>query len=402
MDQNDIPKNRLTQRLGTRITHRKEVAGTVAVFMAAIFLTVSLGGSGNLPGYKWRQELSIDGSKISGVPYFSGYPVYVKIAAPHLRQKDQGGKVETRQGNDIRFTRSDGATQLPVFIENYNSGKGELTAWVILDTVFAGRKTSFFMYYGNPDEKNTVAEMVESEQLRGYFLDKKMEESGRSVTYSPAWLETEAYNHSHPEEFVILGEEEYMNKPIAVDFVYLKAELKASNMVLVEWGTRGENDNESFFIEKSRDGIFYQALDKMAGGRRTRAELGYSYSDAAPESGKNYYRIKQLTNTGDFSYTRTLLVHFNPQASGLEVLSVEPVNFKDDVRIFMRSDAPEEVKIQFFTENGELIWEGKTQNGSGENQFALPGAGAYPSGRYVLGISGQNRKLKTYLLTKEK
>ncbi|MEZ4773664.1 MAG: DUF2341 domain-containing protein [Bacteroidia bacterium] len=392
----------MSQLLGTKLSNRREVAGTSIAIMAAIFLTVSLGGVGNMPGYKWRQAFYVDGQLVHGETNLIDFPVYVKISAPQLKLAAFGGKVEQAQGYDIRFTDADGATHLPMFIENYNPQKGELTAWVVLDTLYSGKNTPFFMYYGNTDENKPASEMVEAERLHGYFLDKEIQESGTSEIYAPEWLETEAFNHSNPTQFVIAGEEEYINKPVPVDFAYMKAELKGSNMVLVEWGTKGENDNESFFIEKSTDGKKFQPMDKMAGGRRTRATLGYSYSDAQPNAGKNYYRLRQLTNTGDFSYAPTLLVNYNAQASGLEILSVEPLSFTDDLRINMRSDNPENVKIQFYTENGNLLWEGETQNKPGENAFSLPDIASYPKGRYVLGVSGENRKLKTFLLTKEK
>ncbi|MDX2249560.1 MAG: DUF2341 domain-containing protein [Bacteroidia bacterium] len=402
MDQKNNSRRRLYQAIGTKLSHRREITGTSVVIMAAIFLTINLGGSGQMPGYKWRQTLYVDSLMVKTDTWFSDFPIYIKMTEPHLKSVEHGGKIAQNKGYDIRFTGSDGATHLPVFIEKYDPQKGELIAWVGLDTLYAGKRTKFYMYYGNTSVNSPATEMIETERLRGYFLDQKIQESGTSEVYPPEWLETEALNRTHPGDFVIAGEPENVDRPVPADYAYMKAELKGSNMVLVEWGTQGENDNESFLVEKSQDGRHFEQINKMAGGRRTRAALGYSYSDAQPYRGKTYYRLKQLSNTGDFSYTPTLLVNYNPDALGLQIKSVEPLNFSKDIHVFMNSDKTEAVKMQLYTESGNLLWEGATQNKPGENSFSLPNAGSYPPGRYVLSVIGENRKLKTFLLTKEK
>ena len=77
-------------------------------------------------------------------------------------------------GSDIRFTKDDGITKLPYWIELWNPN-GESWIWVKIDNLPLG-DTTIYMYYGNPE-----AESEENpEQVFDFFdhfdkdtLDKK-------------------------------------------------------------------------------------------------------------------------------------------------------------------------------------------------------------------------------------
>ena len=52
-------------------------------------------------------------------------------------------------GDDILFTLSDETTKIPHEIEFFDSGNGELVAWVNVTSVSASVDTDIYMYYGN-------------------------------------------------------------------------------------------------------------------------------------------------------------------------------------------------------------------------------------------------------------
>lgn len=74
----------------------------------------------------------------------TGFPVLIRLSAANFNF-DQA----KRNGEDVRFTKSDG-TDLPYEIEEWNSGNSQAEIWVHADTVFGNDTThGFMMYWGN-------------------------------------------------------------------------------------------------------------------------------------------------------------------------------------------------------------------------------------------------------------
>ena len=56
-------------------------------------------------------------------------------------------------------------------------------------------------------------------------------------------------------------------------------------------------------VERSQDGEKFEALGKVKGTGTTLEPQAYSFVDAAPKAGVNYYRLKQVDFDGGFEYS---------------------------------------------------------------------------------------------------
>ncbi|NNE29807.1 MAG: T9SS type A sorting domain-containing protein [Saprospiraceae bacterium] len=81
----------------------------------------------------------------------------------------------------------------------------------------------------------------------------------------------------------------------------------------LEWVTASEENNDYFEIQRSRDGVSFEAIAKVEGQGTTDKVNSYKFVDSSP-LGKNYYRLKQVDFNGQFDYSETL-VHDVPCAS---------------------------------------------------------------------------------------
>lgn len=70
----------------------------------------------------------------------------------------------------------------------------------------------------------------------------------------------------------------------------------------VEWTTGQEVNNSEFIIERSGDGYAFTIIGRVPEGNAA-GENNYVFTDVAPESGNNYYRVKQVDNGGRLAYT---------------------------------------------------------------------------------------------------
>ncbi len=101
----------------------------------------STAGFAQLAGYNYYKPITITPAEVVGS--HADFPVLVSITDSDLASKARS------DGFDIVFTTSAGSTTiLDHELESFNSGTGELVAWVKVPTVSAAGET-FYMWYGN-------------------------------------------------------------------------------------------------------------------------------------------------------------------------------------------------------------------------------------------------------------
>jgi hypothetical protein len=84
--------------------------------------------------------------------------------------------------------------------------------------------------------------------------------------------------------------------------------------VLLQWQTASETNNELFEIERSTDGLNFKKINSLPSksvGGNSLQKLSYSMVDLQPESGINYYRLKQVDFNGSFKYHKIVSVSLN-------------------------------------------------------------------------------------------
>lgn len=73
--------------------------------------------------------------------------------------------------------------------------------------------------------------------------------------------------------------------------------------VKLQWQTKSELNNSSFSVERSADGEHFYEITKLAGAGTSAIPNKYSWSDEHPIKGLAYYRLAEISNTGNLQYT---------------------------------------------------------------------------------------------------
>jgi hypothetical protein len=92
--------------------------------------------------------------------------------------------------------------------------------------------------------------------------------------------------------------------PVAlpIELLYFKGSKYNSENIL-HWSTASEDNNDYFTIEKTKDGMAWEIIDKEPGAGNSSNQLYYSSVDENVESIINYYRLKQTDYDGKFKYS---------------------------------------------------------------------------------------------------
>lgn len=110
--------------------------------------------------------------------------------------------------------------------------------------------------------------------------------------------------------------------PLSVELSNFDAHLSSQNTVFLDWITASETNNSHFEIERSTDTKTWKKIGKVTGAGTTITQQVYHFEDKKPNSGLNYYRLKQVEFNGEFNYSKIKSV--NKKASFSNELKVFP------------------------------------------------------------------------------
>ncbi len=142
---------------------------------------------------------------------------------------------------------------------------------------------------------------------------------------------------------------------LPVELVSFEAQL-IEEQVHLEWQTANEVNNSHFAIERSTDGIDFEAIGFLNGQGTIHIPMYYAFIDEHPNPGINYYRLKQIDFDGNFEHhpvrsifyraagNQQLLVYPNPAFSDLQISL--PRSWDTDLEVFIYDQAGRQVLQQ--------------------------------------------------------
>lgn len=165
---------------------------------------------------------------------------------------------------------------------------------------------------------------------------------------------------------------------LSVELLNFDAFYNGKNVDL-KWTTATEINNDYFTVERSRDGINFEAIFTMKGKGNSTNQINYNGVDENPKNGISYYRLKQTDFDGTFSYSEIKSIEIsdnkfnvypNPTQTGLLTISSETDSYYN---------------IKIFDVLGKIIFE--TPSTNLVSQIDLT---AYNKGIYFIQITSDN------------
>ncbi len=171
--------------------------------------------------------------------------------------------------------------------------------------------------------------------------------------------------------------------PLPVTLISFRGE-QSDNINKLIWSTATETNNKGFELERSADGRNFSSVTFVA----TKAENGnststvnYSYNDARPNAGDNYYRLKQIDRDGKFSYSNVVLL--SRKVTDITLSSVYPNPTERELNLVITSPRSEKVMIIVADLTGKIVMQRSTQLMIGNNQETL-NVQQLSSGTYII------------------
>lgn len=154
---------------------------------------------------------------------------------------------------------------------------------------------------------------------------------------------------------------------LPVSFANVKAYQQGTG-VKVLWTSLSEINVGRYEIQRSSDAANFKTVGTIATTSNAAKQVDYSFLDARPANGSNYYRIKAIDLDGKETYTATVLVIIKGNAA----LIIYPNPVKDVLNIQL----PGKAALSLINQHGDVVISKTIENSGSINVSHLP-AGIY-------------------------
>jgi type IX secretion system substrate protein len=165
---------------------------------------------------------------------------------------------------------------------------------------------------------------------------------------------------------------------LSVSWASFSVSMNSNDNVSVNWSVEDASDVKGFYVERSNDDENWQQLSYVDFAQN---QSNYSFTDANPLQGNNYYRIHEVDYNNDESYSEIKMIAV---ASSDTKIAVWPNPARGVVNI-QNNSADNNLKAQVFDAFGRMVTGVNIHQGSNSVNIS-----SLPSGTYVMHVEGNN------------
>ena len=171
--------------------------------------------------------------------------------------------------------------------------------------------------------------------------------------------------------------------PLSVSLTTLKAQY-INDTARVMWNTSQEINTKSFDVQHSIDAVNFSTIGNVKGSGNVNTKNSYEFEDAKVADGINYYRIKTISVSGEYTYSN--VVSLKVSNFGLDVTSVYPSPFVDKVNVAILSEKAGPVNIRILDLSGQSVLSKTYSVNTGLTTLSLTGLSGLSKGMYMIEV----------------
>jgi uncharacterized repeat protein (TIGR01451 family) len=185
--------------------------------------------------------------------------------------------------------------------------------------------------------------------------------------------------------------------PLPVTLTSFTASLVSPSQVKVSWSTSMEINSSKFEVERSTDGVAFNAVATKAGSGNSNLQTDYSLNDdvTAINNAVVYYRLKQFDIDGKASISKIVSVRLKKTTGAF---SVSPNPFRNTANISIDWDKNETTVVKVFSVTGTAVVAKSIAMKKGTNYFVLDELSKLPSGNYIVEFTTASGKLTRQII----
>ncbi len=178
-----------------------------------------------------------------------------------------------------------------------------------------------------------------------------------------------------------------MASQLPIELVKFEGQVKGK-MVILYWQTATEKDNAYMEVQRSRDGIHFYSIGKVAGNGTSVIPQFYTFKDEQPLQGLNYYRLRQVDWDGSETFHKVIAV---PMEATLTYMRLFPTQATDVLNVMFNEALVNGCLLKMIDVTGRVVQQ--ISLAREVQQVSIP-IENLPKGVYVLQLQ-RNHALET-------
>ncbi len=154
-------------------------------------------------------------------------------------------------------------------------------------------------------------------------------------------------------QYYTLGSIEIAALPITL--ISFEAKVYNQDQVKIEWTTASEENNAFYTVERSTNGIDFEAVSSIDGAGNSNNLLFYSYVDINPITGLSFYRLKQTDFSGEFDFSEIRSVKIESQFKASYKAYPNPINKGDKLKISYNVEGDQTLYLTILNTRWQVI-----------------------------------------------
>lgn len=147
---------------------------------------------------------------------------------------------------------------------------------------------------------------------------------------------------------------------------------RQDNINILDWTTTMELNNKGFEIQRSSDGIHYNIIgfiESLPPLGNSNELLNYNFSDNAPATDKNYYRLRQVDIDGKYEFSKIILIRSDEIA--LLKINAYPNPTTSVLKLNINSPVENNIRMIIMDMLGRVIKQRTERIAKGSNTFSI-------------------------------
>lgn len=174
-----------------------------------------------------------------------------------------------------------------------------------------------------------------------------------------------------------------MENPLPINLLSFAGRRNANGHAL-SWITSSEQNSAHFTLERGFNDQSFTAITQVQAAGNSNTNQFYSYLDAKPIPGKNFYRLKMTDRDGSSRYSNVVLLE-NEDKGTIITLQPNPTQPERDALLQINGRETGDAFVSVSNVMGQVVKSFKLANPTGNVQATIPAAGM-AQGNYIITI----------------
>ncbi|MCX6291933.1 MAG: T9SS type A sorting domain-containing protein [Bacteroidetes bacterium] len=172
-------------------------------------------------------------------------------------------------------------------------------------------------------------------------------------------------------------------------------------VIMLNWITASEVNNDHFTIEKSADGYNFSETGRVQGNGNSTIDNAYYWTDESPIPGDNYYRLTQTDYDGIIKKFNPIRVNFYSRPDRLQINFIGPNPFESNLRVEYYAESSDVIEIRLINAKGIVLRNDRMIASRGVNSFIYGDIASLQRGIYFIQLVNGDEKTPAIKVIKQ-